>query len=201
MITCTHHEGVPLARKDLNLVNRVRLTVDAIDFDDGHVVVVDGKHEIGITGHRDQSDAIPEHKVNFVNVSAYGAHSIKDSPLAKLNVDHREVRSGTVRITALTIDQRGIELWWNTYWLLLCQDVVPVGQSDDGAVYRADWRDKNKSFKLERTLNMRVRHTIIDIVAVCVGIVRVVNNQGTPESIAVLSRQVTVVPVRPCNHL
>ena len=40
MITCTHHEGVPLARKDLNLVNRVRLTVDAIDFDDGQRMVV-----------------------------------------------------------------------------------------------------------------------------------------------------------------
>jgi hypothetical protein len=44
-----------LTRKNLDVVDRVSLRVDAIDLDDGHVVAVDGENVVGVA--RDGNDA------------------------------------------------------------------------------------------------------------------------------------------------
>lgn len=46
----------------MDLVHLVRSAVDAIDFDNSHVVVIDGEHVVWIAGHRDQSNTIAEQR-------------------------------------------------------------------------------------------------------------------------------------------
>ena len=54
----TYHEGITLSGEDLDRVNGQCLCVDAIDFDDGHGMVIDGENVVGVAGDRDQTESI-----------------------------------------------------------------------------------------------------------------------------------------------
>lgn len=54
----TYHEGITLTGEDLDRVNGQRLCVDAIDFDDGHGVVIDRENVVRVAGDRDQTESI-----------------------------------------------------------------------------------------------------------------------------------------------
>ena len=54
----TYHEGITLSGEDLDRVNGQCLCVDAIDFDDGHGMVIDGENVVRVAGDRDQTESI-----------------------------------------------------------------------------------------------------------------------------------------------
>ena len=69
--------------------------VDAVDLDDRHVVAVDGERVVGITRHRDETEAVAaalrdveDRELSVRSVSARGA---------ALAIDERRVRRGAVR--------------------------------------------------------------------------------------------------------
>ena len=53
-----HHERVTLSREDLNLVDRQRLGVLAVGFDNGHCVACDREDVVGVTGDADQPEPV-----------------------------------------------------------------------------------------------------------------------------------------------
>ena len=53
-----HHKGVTLAGEDLKLIDSQGLVVGGINLDDGHIVVVDAKEPVWITGYRHQTETI-----------------------------------------------------------------------------------------------------------------------------------------------
>jgi hypothetical protein len=57
-LICVQDEGVPLAGKDLDLVYDVRLSVDAVDLDDGQLVAIDREREVRVAGKRNKANAI-----------------------------------------------------------------------------------------------------------------------------------------------
>ena len=54
----TYHEGIALTGEDLDRVNGQCLCVDAIDFDDGHGMVIDGENVVRVAGDGDQTETV-----------------------------------------------------------------------------------------------------------------------------------------------
>lgn len=60
----THHSRVSLPNEDVEGVDKKRLTVHAINFDDGHVVAIDGECVVWIAGNIDNTEAIAEDMIS-----------------------------------------------------------------------------------------------------------------------------------------
>ncbi len=57
-LICVEDEGVPLPGEDLDGVDDERLGVDAIGFDDGEVVGVDGEYPVWVAGGGHEAEAV-----------------------------------------------------------------------------------------------------------------------------------------------
>lgn len=76
--------------KDLDGVDSVRLNRGALDLNNRELVVVNGEHEVGIAGDRQQADAVA---------------------LSLLDIHDGQVNLFSSREPAFTVDQGGVRFW------------------------------------------------------------------------------------------
>lgn len=145
------HEGIPLSSEDLDRVNRQRLRIDTISFDDRHSMSVNAKLIVRVTRNADKSEPV--------------AFTALDRD------DGQTTLGGISKLTTFSVDQGSIGDSGADD--LLCESVVPVGQSDHGRI-------------------------VIDVVQTGLRVVGIVHNERATKTVAVLGGQMAVIPERSC---
>ena len=102
--TQTDNKGVSLASKDLNGVYSELLVVDSVDFDDSHVVSIDGEREVRVAGDTDKAETVPKQALCELLLASY-YDDMNSLPFALFNVNNGKIGCGTIHIATKSIDQ------------------------------------------------------------------------------------------------
>lgn len=82
------NERVPLAGEDVDRVNLELLVVDAVNFNDGHIVIINREREVGVAGDGNKTEAVT---------------------LAGSDGDHSEVGCRTIDVATFAVDESRVE--------------------------------------------------------------------------------------------
>lgn len=184
----TYDEGVTLAGVDLDGVDREGLVVDGVGLDDGHVVAVNGEDIVGVARQREKTHTVAESTVSNGTVSTVEgitnrlpcstvitARSVLSPPAKRPNPLIRvesEPILNVLQLDPVLTPCAGVNLREGS--TERSGGVIPIRERDD-------------------------RGLVVDVVKVRMRVTRVVYDHRAAQTIAVLRRQVTVVPEGACG--
>ncbi len=170
---------------NLNRVDHEGLVVDSISLDDGHVVAVDREDIVGVARQREKTHAVAENNVS--NSTVLNKCSTNRLPCSTV-ITARSVLSPPakrpnplIRVASEVL----IVIQLDLVHSMRCVNLRESSPERSGSVVPISERND--------------RRLVVDVVEVRMGVIRVVYDHRTPQTIAVLRGQMTMVPERACG--